>query len=58
MNLIKFIQEIIYLKKGWGICKNTDQFKSIDTHWIALHVNRNNITYFYSFGVEHIPKEL
>ena len=27
------------------------------THWIALHVNHNNIIHFDSFGVEHIPKE-
>ena len=33
-------------------------FKSIGTHWIALHVNGNNLTYFDSFGVEHIPEEI
>ena len=37
---------------------NLDEFKSIGTHWIALYVNRNNATYFDSFGVEHIPKEI
>ena len=26
------------------------------THWIALYVNRDNVTYFGSFRVEHIPK--
>ena len=30
----------------------------IGTHWIALYVKNNNITYFDSFGVEHIPKEI
>ena len=25
-------------------------------HWIALHVNRKNVRYFDSFGVEHISK--
>ena len=30
--------------------------KSIGTHWIALYVNDNNVTYFDSFSVEHIPK--
>ena len=31
-----------------------DVFKSIGTHWIALYVNYNNVTYFDSFGVENI----
>ena len=31
----------------------------IETHYIALWVdNSNNVTYFHSFGVEHIPKEI
>ena len=28
------------------------------THWIALFCNRNEIVYFDSFGVEHVPKEI
>ena len=28
------------------------------TQWIALNANAENITYFDSFGVEHIPKEI
>ena len=35
-----------------------DEFKSIRTHWIALFVNYNNATYFDSFRVEHIPKQI
>ena len=35
-----------------------DEYKSIETHWIALHSNNDNATYFDSFGVEHIPKEI
>ena len=35
-----------------------DDFKSMGTHWIALYVNGNNVIYFNSFGVEHIPKEI
>ena len=34
---------------------NLDEYSDIGTHWIALYV-KNNITYFDSFGVEHIPK--
>ena len=37
---------------------NLDEYKSIGTHWIALYVNDNNVTYFDSFGLEHIPKEI
>ena len=33
---------------------NLDECKSIGTHWIALHVNGDNITYFDNFGVEYI----
>ena len=36
---------------------NLDEFRSTETHWIALYLNANNIVYFESFGVEHIPKE-
>ena len=35
-----------------------NEYKSKGTHWIALYVNDNNATYFDSFGVEHIPKEI
>ena len=37
---------------------NLDEYQSIGTHWIALYLNANNIVYFDSFGVEHIPKEI
>ena len=36
---------------------NLDEYSDIGTHWVALYVN-NNVTYFDSFGVEHIPKEI
>ena len=41
-----------------GHINNLAEFKSIEIHWIALFVNSNNIIYFDSFGVEHIPKEI
>ena len=34
-----------------------DEHYDIGTHWVALWVNDNNVTYFHSFGVEHISKE-
>ena len=27
-------------------------------HWIAIYVNAENVTYFDSFGVEHIPTKI
>ena len=37
---------------------NVDEYSDIGTHWIALYVNSKTLTYFDSFGVEHIPKEI
>ena len=37
---------------------NLDEFKSIGSHLIALYVNVNNISYFDSFGLGHIPKQI
>ena len=37
---------------------NLDEYTDIGTHWVALYVHNNNVTYFDSFGVEHIPKEI
>ena len=37
---------------------NLDEYSDIRTHWIALYVNNKTVTYFDSFGVEHIPKEV
>ena len=33
-----------------------DEYELIGTHWISLYVNAENITYFDSFAVEHVPK--
>ena len=53
-----FIQEINYLKKDGVYVINLDEHESIGTHWIDLYKNGNNIIYFDSFGVEHIPTEI
>ena len=37
---------------------NLDTFKSIGTHWKALYVNAENVTYFDSLRVENNPKEI
>ena len=48
---------ILEIKDGAYII-NLDEYSDIGTHWVALWVNNNNVTYFESFGVEHIPKEI
>ena len=37
---------------------NLDEYSDIGTHWIALHIQINDVTYFDSFGVGYIPKEI
>ena len=39
---------------------NLDEYHDIGTHWVALYMQSTNkiATYFDSFGVEHIPKEI
>ena len=37
---------------------NEDEYLDIGTHWIALCVNTKTVTYFDSFGFQHIPKEI
>ena len=37
---------------------NLYEYADIGTHWIALFCNRNEIVYFDSFGVEHVPEEI
>ena len=37
---------------------NLDEYKSIGTYWIAFYVNGDNVSYFHSFGVKFIPKEI
>ena len=37
---------------------NFDECKDVGTHWIALFCRKNEIVYFHSFSVEHIPEEI
>ena len=59
LNFMVVIQEIIKEKiKDRACIINLGEYESIGTHWIALHMNAENVKYFYSFGVEHVPKEI
>ena len=58
--LMEFSQEIVYLKKikdGVYVI-NLDEHADTDTHWITSFCVRDEVIYFDSFGVEHIPKEI
>ena len=44
-------------KKGAYII-NLDEYENTGTHWIALFIKTNEVIYFDSFGIEHIPKEI
>ena len=37
---------------------NLDEYSDMGTHWVTLYVNGKSKTYFDSFGIEHIPKEI
>ena len=37
---------------------NLDEYSDIGTHWVALYLINNDVTYFDSFGVENIPKNI
>ena len=43
---------------------NFDEYANVGAHWTALYgkvnikASRNVVTYFDSFGVQHIPKEI
>ena len=44
--------------KNEGYVINLDEYSDIGTHWVALYVRNNNVTYFDYFGVKHVPKEI
>ena len=50
-NLPKIIKDGAYVI-------NLDEYADVGTHRIALFCNRNEIVYFNSFGLEHIPEEI
>ena len=37
---------------------NLHEYADVGTHWIALFCKKNEIAYFVSFGVEHVPEEI
>ena len=50
-NLSKKIKDAAYVR-------NLYEYADVGTHWIVLFCKRNEIVYFDSFGVEHVPEEI
>ena len=47
------------LLSGKGLMRAGEgEYENTGTHWIALFVKTNEVIYFDSFGIEHIPKEI
>ena len=54
------------IKNGAAYVINFYEYSDTGTHWVAFYVGRaspkdvknNDVIYFHSFGVEHIPKEI
>ena len=44
--------------KDWAYIIKLDEYTDEGTHWIALFCYKNEVVYFNSFGIEHIPKEI
>ena len=44
--------------KDGAYVTNLDEYADVGTNWIVLCVSNNEIIYFDSFGVEHVPKEI
>ena len=44
--------------KNGAYVKNLDEYAGLGTHWTALFCNRNEVVYFDSFRIEHVPEEI
>ena len=55
---MEFILDLPHKIKAGAYVINLDECSDIGTHWIALYPLNNNVAYFNSFGVDHIPKKL
>ena len=58
INLVYWKNNSLNNKKDGAYVVNLDKYKSIETHWIAFHVNDDNVTYFNRLRVENIPEEI
>ena len=49
------LNDIMKIVTSFEYVINLNEYKSGETHWIALYVNDGNVIYFDSSRVEHIP---
>ena len=59
--MIKMNQDLMVFFQGHkdgAYITNLDEYADVGTNWIALFCNGNEIAYFDSFGVEHVPEEI
>ena len=56
--MVFILETSCHIKKDGAYVINLYECSDIGTHWIVLYALNNNVTYFDSFGVEHIQKEM
>ena len=44
--------------KDGAYVTNLDEYSDIRTYCVALYVYNDDVSYFDSFGAEHVPKEI
>ena len=37
---------------------NLDEYADVGTYWISFYTKNNEVIYFDSFGIEHVPEEV
>ena len=50
-----------YSRNDLSVVKNVinpDEYNNIGIHWVAIYINNDEVTYFDSFDVGHISKEI
>ena len=57
-NLPKIIKNLIILFIIILHIINLDDYADVGTHCVALYVKNNEVFYFDSFSVEHVPEEI
>ena len=57
-NGVFFRGNLLEITKDGGYIVNLDDMGRAGTHWVVIFLNDNRATYFDSFGVEHLLREV